>query len=93
MATAVLEKPVAPATPESAGESLRDMVMWQDPERMSGAPCFRGGRVPIKALFDYIEGGDPLEEFIEDFPGVTREQIMGAIRLGRDSLLGDYYDQ
>ena len=73
--------------------SLRDFIMWQDPERMSGAPCFNGTRVPIKNLFDYIEGGDPMGEFMEDFPGVTREQILGALYIGKESLIGDYYDE
>jgi uncharacterized protein (DUF433 family) len=88
MANTILEAPV----PET-GTSLRDFVMWQDPERLSGAPCFAGTRVPIKNLFDYIEGGDSIEDFIDGFPGVSREQIYGALRIGRDSLLGDYYEK
>jgi len=80
---------VPTTTPTAAGEgfSLRDLVMWQDPERVSGAPCFTNTRVPIKNLFDYIEGGDTIGEFMEDFPGVTREQILGALRIGKEHLL------
>lgn len=59
-----------------------------DPEIMHGTPCFRGTRVPIKNLFDYIEGGDPLDEFLEDFPGVTREQALSVLEEARVKLLG-----
>lgn len=75
-------------------ESLSwDEVVWVDPERVSGAPCFAGTRVPIKNLFDYIEGGDSIQEFLDGFPGVTREQVLAALRLGKERLLGDYYEQ
>ena len=45
-----------------------------DPEIMSGTPCFAGTRVPAQALLDYLEAGDSLDEFLEDFPTVTRKQ-------------------
>ncbi len=67
--------------------SLRDLVVWQDPERLSGAPCFTGTRVPIKALFDYLEAGDGVNDFLDAFPGVTKEQTLGALRLGKEQLL------
>ena len=79
--------PITPPTAAGDELSLRDLVMWQDPERMSGAPCFTNTRVPVKNLFDYIEGGDTIGEFMEDFPGVTREQILGALRIGKERLL------
>jgi uncharacterized protein (DUF433 family) len=62
-------------------------VVWTDPERMSGAPCFYGTRVPIKNLFDYLEGGQTLETFLADFEGVSREQADAVLRLAMDSLL------
>ncbi len=68
---------------------LRNLVVWQDPDRMSGAPCFAGTRVPIRTLFDYLEGGDSLNEFLDSFPGVTREQALSALRLGKEQLLPD----
>jgi uncharacterized protein (DUF433 family) len=43
-----------------------------DPETMGGTPVFTGTRVPIQTLFDYIEGGDDLEEFLDDFPSVSQ---------------------
>ena len=62
-------------------------IVWSDPERMSGAPCFYGTRVPVKNLFDYLEGGQSLETFLEDFEGVSREQADAVLRLAMDSLL------
>jgi uncharacterized protein (DUF433 family) len=54
---------------------------------LSGIPCFAGTRVPVKNLFDYLEGGHPLDEFLEDFPGVTREQAAEVLELARDRVL------
>jgi uncharacterized protein (DUF433 family) len=55
-------------------------VVNRDPEIMGGTPCFKGTRVPIKNLFDYLEAGNPLEEFLVGFPGVTREAALAAIK-------------
>ena len=44
-----------------------DEAVWVDPERTSGAPCFRGSRVPVRQLFDWLADGVPLEEFLDDF--------------------------
>ena len=54
---------------------------------MSGEPCFRGTRVPVQTLIDHIEGNSTLEEFLEGFPSVTREQAIQFIELAKDSLL------
>lgn len=62
-------------------------VIWINPGRMSGEPCFFGTRVPVRTLFDYLEGGDTLDEFLEGFPGVTREQAVAALELAREGLL------
>ena len=58
-----------------------------DPEIMSGAPCFAGTRVPVQNLFDYLSHGHPLDEFLEDFPTVTREQALAVVKLAGDRLL------
>ncbi len=58
-------------------------VIWIDLERVSGAPCFYGTRVPIQNLFDYLEGGHTLEDFLEGFPPVTREQAVKVLELAR----------
>jgi uncharacterized protein (DUF433 family) len=65
-------------------------VISIDPERMSGAPCFTGTRVPISHLFDYLSSGDGIDVFLDDFPTVTREQALGVIDLMRDRLVTDH---
>jgi len=64
-------------------------IVWVNPGRLSGTPCFTGTRVPIKNLFDYLEGGDTLENFLEGFPGVTRQQAIAVLELSRSRLLQD----
>jgi uncharacterized protein (DUF433 family) len=68
-------------------KALLNDVVWIDPERMSGAPCFKGTRVPIQALIDHIEGNATLEEFLAGFPSVSREQAIQFIELAKDNLL------
>lgn len=58
-----------------------------DPEIMGGAPVFVGTRVPAQTLLDYLEAGDPLSEFLEDFPTVSREQAVAALEQAKDALL------
>lgn len=60
--------------------------VWCDPERMGGKPCFRGTRVPLDALFGNLEGGMSLEEFLEAFEGVTREQALGVLEAARKAV-------
>jgi uncharacterized protein (DUF433 family) len=57
-----------------------------NPKKMSGIPVFTGTRVPVKNLFDYLEGGDSLEVFLDDFPTVTREQALGVLELSKEYL-------
>jgi uncharacterized protein (DUF433 family) len=61
-------------------ERLRTII-WIDPERVSGTPCFRGTRVPVQNLIDYLEGGSTIEEFLENFPSVTREQVIQLFQI------------
>jgi uncharacterized protein (DUF433 family) len=58
-----------------------------NPKKMSGTPVFRGTRVPIKNLFDCLEDGETLEQFLEQFPTVTREQVSGVLELSKERLL------
>ena len=51
-----------------------DVPIWIDPERLSGAPCFKGTRVPVDSLFTNLESGLSLDEYLDCFPDVTREQ-------------------
>ena len=61
--------------------------MKVDPEIMSGAPCFAGTRVPIQNLMDYLEGGDSIDEFLEDFPTVSRQQVISFLEEAKESVL------
>ena len=54
-----------------------------DAEIMSGTPVFAGTRVPIKTLFDYIEGGDDLDEFLDDFPSVSKEAAISVLEMAK----------
>ncbi|MFM9956787.1 MAG: DUF433 domain-containing protein [Phycisphaerales bacterium] len=58
-----------------------------DPERLGGTPVFRGTRVPVKTLFDYLKGGETLDEFLEQFEGVGRDQAVAVIELAQRGLL------
>jgi uncharacterized protein (DUF433 family) len=62
-------------------------VIHSDPEILGGTPVFVGTRVPAQSLFDYLEGGETLDEFLHQFPSVRREQALAALELARDSLL------
>ena len=64
-----------------------DGVVHSDPKIMSGTPVFVGTRVPAQSLFDYLEGGDTLDEFLRQFPTVRREQAVAALEQARDSVL------
>jgi uncharacterized protein (DUF433 family) len=67
--------------------ATKPTVVHSDPEILGGTPVFVGTRVPVKSLFDYIEGGDTLDEFLRQFPSVRREQAVAALELARDTLL------
>jgi uncharacterized protein (DUF433 family) len=62
-------------------------IIVKDPEILGGTPVFRGTRVPIQTLFDYLEGGDTLEEFLAGFPTVTREMALQALQEAKQLLL------
>ena len=61
----------------------------RDPEIMSGAPCFKGTRVPVQNLFDYLEGNSSLEGFLEDFPSVSREAAIAVLEAAKARLFAD----
>jgi len=65
-------------------------VIEIDPEKMSGTPVFRGTRVPIQNLFDYLEGGDSVERFLDHFPTVSRSQAIEVLELSRHKILFEY---
>jgi uncharacterized protein (DUF433 family) len=92
MSRLVSPKSPGPLSPLTAEDLEGDLIqpghplfgiVWVNRERVSGAPCFAGTRVPIKNLFDYIEAGEPLDEFLEGFPGVSREQAITVLTMPR----------
>jgi uncharacterized protein (DUF433 family) len=94
----IISAPILPSKPLSPDALKGDLIqpghalfgiVWINPERVSGAPCFAGTRVPIKNLFDYLEGGHDLKQFLDDFDGVTREQAIAVIELAGRGLLAE----
>ena len=77
-----------PATDEEV-MSLEEAV-WVDADRVSGTPCFRGTRVPVQNLWDYVKGGHMLAEFHLDFPGVTPAQVASVLTHAEEQLLTCY---
>ena len=66
--------------------STIESVVSSDPEILGGTPVFAGTRVPIKNLIDYLAAGDGLDQFLEDFPSVSRQQAVAALELAREFL-------
>ena len=66
---------------------LNTSLVHSDPAILSGTPVFVGTRVPVHSLFDYLEGGDTLDEFLRQFPSVGRDQAIATLELARDSVL------
>jgi len=61
-------------------------VITTDPNILSGTPVFSGTRVPVQYLFDYLEAGDSIDEFLENFPTVTREQVIIILKNAREKV-------
>jgi uncharacterized protein (DUF433 family) len=68
---------------------MKQSVIHSDPDIQGGMPVFVGTRVPVKNLFDYLEAGDSLDDFLTSFPSVTREQAVAALELAREVLAPD----
>jgi uncharacterized protein (DUF433 family) len=68
---------------------MNSSLVKRDPEIMSGALCFTGTRVPVKNLFDYLEGTSSLEDFLEDFPSVSRERAVAVLEAAHEVLEAD----
>lgn len=67
--------------------SSRESLIPVDPGVMSGTPVFRGTRVPVQTLLDYLEAGESLDDFLADFPTVSREQAQQLLELAKEALL------
>ena len=61
-------------------------IVHSDPEILAGTPVFVGTRVPVQSLFDYLEGGETLDEFLRQFPSVRRDQAIAALEVARTNL-------
>jgi len=70
--------------------AVSNSVIVQDPEIHSGEPVFRGTRVPFQTLLDYLEGGETLDEFLEQFPGVSRENAIAALEEAKALILARF---
>ncbi|MBV9266527.1 MAG: DUF433 domain-containing protein [Acidobacteriaceae bacterium] len=66
---------------------MSEPIIVKDAEILRGEPVFRGTRVPFQALLDYLEAGDPLDEFLKQFPGVTRDMAIAALEDAKESLI------
>ena len=64
-------------------------IVHSDPNILGGVPVFVGTRVPVQALIDYIEGGHSLNEFLDDFPTVTRDIVIAALEQAKAHLIAD----
>lgn len=69
---------------DSSDNRSMQQAITRDPDTMHGAPVFRGTRVPVKALFDYLENGDSLGDFLEGFPTVSRELAIQVLEESRE---------
>jgi uncharacterized protein (DUF433 family) len=66
---------------------MKQSVVSCDPNVMGGAPVFRGTRVPVQTLLDYLEAGDSIDEFLQGFPSVRREQVIAFLEEAKDRLI------
>jgi uncharacterized protein (DUF433 family) len=64
-----------------------DPLITTSSDRLGGTPVFAGTRVPVQTLIDYLEGGDSLDAFLDDFPSVSREHAIGVLELAKSALL------
>ena len=66
---------------------MSQSVICRDPEIMGGTPVLRGTRVPVQTLIEYLEAGDSIDEFLEGFPTVTRDQVIACLEEAKDKLV------
>lgn len=71
---------------------IESKLITNDREILGGIPVFTGTRVPVKTLFDYLEQGHPLDEFLDDFPTVKREHALAVLELMKQKLLEETYE-
>ena len=64
-----------------------EQIIQADPEILGGTPVFTGTRVPIRSLFDHLEGGDSIDDFLEGFPSVRRDQVIALLEISQERVL------
>ena len=67
--------------------ALPNELITSSPDRLGGTPVFAGTRVPVQSLIDYLEGGDSLDEFLDQFPSVSREHAIAVLELAKQALI------
>jgi uncharacterized protein (DUF433 family) len=67
--------------------STRSPVVHTDPDILGGTPVFVGTRVPVQNLIDWLEAGGRIDDFLDEFPAVSREQAIGALEIAREALV------
>jgi len=72
---------------EDTKMSVPDPLITTSPDRLSGTPVFADTRVPVQTLVDYLEAGDSLDDFLADFPSVSREHAIAVLELAKSALL------
>jgi len=66
---------------------MKSAVIFRSPKVMGGTPVFRGTRVPVQTLLDYLEAGDSIDEFLAGFPSVSRQQVVDFLEAAKDRLV------
>ncbi len=78
---------MAAAVVDSKAMKVPTPLITTSPDRLNGTPVFAGTRVPVQTLIDYLEGGDPLEAFLDNFPSVSREHAIAVLEVAKTALL------
>lgn len=68
---------------------MNSKIISIDQETMGGTPVFQGTRVPIKSLFDYIDAGEPIKEFLDNFPSVKEKQVFAVLKMAHESFFNE----
>ena len=78
---------LSPMSKDTLIPNGQNPLIWTNPERMSGAPYFYGTRLPVSSLFENLEGGVSLGEWLDAFPSVTRDQAIAVLEYARNRML------
>ncbi len=88
MIRVVRAAPLAPPDrPEVTSRTMTKPLITRSPDVMGGTPVFAGTRVPVQTLLDYLEGGETLDDFLEGFPTVSREQVVAFLEEAKDLMV------